>query len=131
MDIIPYDMFYQIYSCRPIALIAQIHRERTRRSRMDTREQYWLEKFPALVDDDSSNSFKAHYRVTRRTFDWLLRELKQCGEYLGSQMYGGYAGELQVACVLWRFSDTHFGYRFAYTHLVVQLVLIVTSQRGL
>ncbi|KAG2193018.1 hypothetical protein INT47_012143 [Mucor saturninus] len=71
--------------------------------RMDTYETHWAIKHPNLNDNrNSRHSYRAHYRVNKSTFEWLVNRLK-----------------VQVTCVLWRFANTHFGYRIAETHLGV------------
>ncbi|CAO3583500.1 unnamed protein product [Absidia cylindrospora] len=71
---------------------------------------YWNITHPNLNDDDNStNSYKAHYRVNQSTFNWLVNTLSTHSVYntngLQDDVY------LQIACVLWRFANSHFGYR--------------------
>ncbi|KAG2201841.1 hypothetical protein INT47_004398 [Mucor saturninus] len=88
------------------------------RIRMDTYETYWTIEHPNLSDDrNSRHSYRAHYRVNKSTFEWLVNRLSRCATYIESSLRGGYSVEIQVACVLWRFANTHFGYRIAETHL--------------
>ncbi|KAG2193042.1 hypothetical protein INT47_009292 [Mucor saturninus] len=96
------------------------HRRVVRTERMHTYETYWTIKHPNLNDDcKSSHSYRAHYRVKKSTFEWLVNRLSRCAAYLGSVLRGGYSVEVQVVCVLWRFANTHFGHRIAETHLGV------------
>lgn len=84
-----------------------------RRGRFDLRKQYWLEKHPNFTNDD----YRDHYRKNRDSFEYLVRECSRCPEYFGSITRRGYSVEIQVASILWRFSNTHFGYRIAQVHL--------------
>ncbi|KAG2194761.1 hypothetical protein INT47_012063, partial [Mucor saturninus] len=105
---------YDIFS------LFELWRRVVRTERMDTYETYWTIKHPNLNDNrNSRHSYRAHYRVNKSTFEWLVNRLSRCAAYLGSVLRGGYSVEVQVACVLWRFANTHFGYRIAETHLGV------------
>lgn len=112
---ISFETYYEIYRHSPAVMVADLLRQRQRRGRFNLREQYWLEKHPIFSEED----FKKHYRVTKTTFEHLVSELSNCSEYVGSILRGGYPVEIQLATVLWRFSNTHFGYRIANVHLGV------------
>ena len=100
-------------------------RERRRRvDRMDFTEQYWLQKHPSLQDPTDENpfstfAFRDHYRVHRYTFNKIVDKCIGCPEYTGSILRGRIPVEVQVATVLWRFSNCHYGYRIAETTLGV------------
>ena len=118
--LINYDIFYYIFISNPGMMTRESHRRVVRTERMDTYETYWTIKHPNLNDDrNSRHSYRAHYRVNKSTFEWLVNRLSRCAAYLGSILRGGYSVEVQVACVLWRFANTHFGYRIAETYLGV------------
>ncbi|OAD70524.1 hypothetical protein PHYBLDRAFT_171274 [Phycomyces blakesleeanus NRRL 1555(-)] len=53
------------------------------------------------------NSFQAHYRVNRETFNIIVNVLKEDSEYKTSEERN------EVAVVLWHLSNMHFGYRMA------------------
>lgn len=112
--LINYDIFYYIYNCSPIFMSGERSPRVVRSARMDTYEQYWTVKHPNLNDDPKSRkSYRAHYRINKKTFQWLVARLSNSSHYAGSIVQGGYSVEIQVACVLWRFANTHFGYRIA------------------
>lgn len=111
------DLLKVIFYSNPFLFFTRSRR--SREERMDVAEAYWLQKHPSLSDDDNWYSFRSHYRVTRRTFDWIVSRCEQMPEYIFSVLQGGIPVEIQVACALWRFSNTHFGYRIAEMHLGV------------
>lgn len=58
------------------------------------------------------DSFKSHYRISLQVFNLLVDELAQLPEYTGSQTHpNSYPVHVQVAVVLWRFANSHFGFR--------------------
>ncbi|CAO3587183.1 unnamed protein product [Absidia cylindrospora] len=80
--------------------------------RVINNNHYWDVTHAELNDDDESpRSYKANYRVNRDTFNWLVNTLSVHPAYNtnGSQ----HPVYIQVACVLWRFANAHFGYRMA------------------
>lgn len=112
--IINYDIFYYIYTCSPVFMSSQSVRRVVRSERMDTYEQYWLVTHPNLDNIlNGRKSYRAHYRINKGSFNFLVDRLSRLPQYAGSIARGGYSVEIQVACVLWRFANTHFGYRIA------------------
>lgn len=84
---------------------------------------WWRITHPNLRDDPRLNedgsavreyTFKEHYRINRNTFEILVNLLCETKEFRGS-VYSEISWPIwkQVAIVLWRFSNTHFGYRMA------------------
>ena len=92
-----------------------------RDTRSYLRSQWWSIHHDTLTDDSIGKmSFRAHYRVTRKTFEWIVNEFKEYEEYLGSQSRNGIPVYIQVAAVLWRFANTHFGYRLSESFLGIK-----------
>lgn len=113
------DVYCFIQSGSPIHLQAErVTRQYASRNMHLTRE-YWTITHPNLNDDDGPNSYKAHYRINKRTFVALVNIMMNSPHYLGSQTSGGYPIYVQVAIVLWRFANCHFGYRIAKVFLGV------------
>ena len=88
-----------------------------------TNVTWWSITHPSLSDTPRINSngsvvrestFKEHYRITLSTFNMLVNILSE------TEHYAKFVGQdsawpvwMQVAIVIWRFSNTHFGYRLA------------------
>jgi hypothetical protein len=51
--------------------------------RMNEHKEYWTVTHPNLTDDDGPNSYKAHYRINKSTFEWLVNRLSRCSAYAG------------------------------------------------
>lgn len=107
-------MLYEIYNNSPSRLFRSVRRKQ---DRLDFTEQYWTQKHPFLKTDE--NLFKCHYRVSVSTFEWIVRKASEATEYSGSQLRNGIPVEIQIALVLWRFANTHFGFRIAEINLGV------------
>lgn len=71
---------------------------------------YWDVVHPNLPDNDGAGSFKAHYRMYRSTFNSLAERLSTHPVYQ-STVPNAYPVYIQIACVLWRFSNSHIGYQ--------------------
>lgn len=107
-------MLHEIYTNSPPRMFRHV---RCRQDRLDFTEPYWIQKHPFLKTDE--NLFKTHYRVTVSTFNWLVERATEAPEYSGSQLRNGIPVEIQIALVLWRFANTHFGFRIAEVNLGV------------
>lgn len=105
---------HEIYTNSPPRLFRSVRRKQ---DRLDFTEQYWIQKHPFLKTDE--NLFKSHYRVNVSTFEWIVRKASEAPEYAGSQLRNGIPVEIQIALVLWRFANTHFGFRIAEVNLGV------------
>ncbi|KAG2193587.1 hypothetical protein INT47_007390 [Mucor saturninus] len=77
---------------------------------------WWTHRHPHLHDGRGIDSFRAHYRINIRTFNFIVMVLKQEPEFAASDERDNNVSHpvwMQVAIVLWRFSNTHLGYRMA------------------
>ncbi|KAG2216072.1 hypothetical protein INT45_001345 [Circinella minor] len=82
------DIFYEIFHASPIFMTAE---------RVERRQPRAYES--------------THYHITKQAFEALVNELANDEEYVGSQARGGVPIEIQVAAILWRFANSHFGFR--------------------
>ena len=115
-----YDIFFHIFRFSPIFASEETRIYRPyNHTRMNYQHSYRTEFISQMTDDGGPRSFKAHYRMNRASFNWLVNRLSRCVEYAGSIARGGYPVEVQLACILWRFANTHFGYRIASVSLGV------------
>lgn len=111
------EVLYDIWDASPFIYFSR--ERRRRKDRMDFTEQYWLQKYPSLQDPTLDNpnppfAFRDHYRINRSTFDKIVNICMRSSHYAGSILRGGVpVEEIQVATVLWRFSNCHYGYRIA------------------
>lgn len=71
---------------------------------------YWSFTHDNLRDDDKTQSYKAHYRMKKATFNQLIEILDQHSAF-DLKAHNSTPTYMQVAVVLWRFSNCHFGYR--------------------
>lgn len=71
---------------------------------------YWTYTHPNLKDDDNTQSNKAHYRMKQRTFDNLVQVLEQHPAF-DLKAHNNTPAYMQIAVVIWRFANCHFGYR--------------------
>ena len=46
---------------------------------------YWIDVFPKLTDLSIQNNFKAHFRITRSTFNFLLSHLHNYLLYINNR----------------------------------------------
>lgn len=77
---------------------------------------WWSVRHPNLHDGTGPDSFRAHYRINRATFDFIVDVLKDDTEFKVSNERDGTTSHpvwKQVAIVLWRLSNTHIGFRIA------------------
>jgi hypothetical protein len=78
--------------------------------RLEKNKGYWEFVHERLRDDATTQSFKAHYRMYQATFTKLVAELEQHPAFVlrsnnKTPVY------MQIAVVIWRFANCHFGYR--------------------
>ncbi|KAL0582274.1 hypothetical protein ABG067_007872 [Albugo candida] len=112
------DVFYIIYIGGLHLLEARVV---TRREPGGRSSEWWQLEHPNLVDQPENGApvdrrliFKNHYRITLRTFERLVNRLMQSRAYAGCVAKpSSWAVYKQVAIVLWRFSNTSYGYRLA------------------
>ncbi|KAG2206970.1 hypothetical protein INT47_008439 [Mucor saturninus] len=71
---------------------------------------YWSYTHDNLRDDDRTQSYKAHYRMKKATFNKLIEILDQYSAF-NLKTHNSTPTYMQVAVVLWRFANCHFGYR--------------------
>lgn len=71
---------------------------------------YWEYTHDNLRDDDRSQSYKAHYRMNKTTFNSLVQILDEHPAFM-LKSNNRTPTYMQVAVVLWRFANCHFGYR--------------------
>lgn len=76
---------------------------------------WWTHRHSFLHDGTGPNSFRAHYRINRKCFDFIVSVLKEDPAYVisDSRETSSHPVWKQVAVVLWRLSNTHLGYRMA------------------
>lgn len=121
LQLINYDVFYSIYVGSFVHLEATSIRRRNPVTGGET--TWWSITHPNLLDTPEYNdygrvvresTFKEHYRINLNTFEILVNLLSATEEFRGSAL-SAHAWPVwkQVAIVLWRFSNTHFGYRMA------------------
>lgn len=79
---------------------------------------FWELYHANLPDDDSANGFKANYRMRLSTFNAIVKGLAT-HEKFPLTAHNTIHPIIQIAAVLWRFSNLHFGYRMAKIHLGV------------
>ncbi|CAO3654615.1 unnamed protein product [Mucor hiemalis] len=65
-----------------------------------------------LRDDNSTQSFRAHYRMNKTTFQKLVEVLEEHPAYQ-LRAHNATPTFIQVAMVLWRYSNNHFGFRMS------------------
>ena len=121
IQIMNYDVLFCIYNGGIQHMEATLVRRRSNDGR--TERQWWTIVHPSLTGEpplDSSgravreSTFKEHYRVTLSTFELLVNELSETEQYANlSERDTNWPVWKQVAVVMWRFSNTHFGYRMA------------------
>ncbi|KAG2215747.1 hypothetical protein INT45_005204 [Circinella minor] len=87
------DIFYEIFHASPIFMTAE--RVERRQPRAYESSHWWSITHPGLSD---------------LALGPLVNELANDEEYVGSQARGGVPIEIQVAAVLWRFANSHFGF---------------------
>ncbi|KAL0582120.1 hypothetical protein ABG067_008171, partial [Albugo candida] len=63
------DIFYYIMMSSPVFMTAEQTMRVVSTRRMDTYKEYWTTTHPNLTDDNGLNSFKAHYRMNKSTFE--------------------------------------------------------------
>jgi hypothetical protein len=64
---------------------------------------YWIDVFPNLTDNSNTkNNFKAHFRITRSTFNLLLFHLQNHPSYNNNRNINI---EIQVAIAIWRLAN--------------------------
>ncbi|OAD75504.1 hypothetical protein PHYBLDRAFT_166744 [Phycomyces blakesleeanus NRRL 1555(-)] len=141
--------FYNIFFCIYNSSFKHIQATPTRKKINQHREKtiWWRITYPSLGDtphiDDigrvvKESMFKEHYHITLSTFETLVNILsgtepyRRCDE---SEL--AWPVWKQVAVVLWRFSNTHFGYRMAkdkfgcshggYNNFTDQFILAMSS----
>ncbi|KAG2211447.1 hypothetical protein INT45_007036 [Circinella minor] len=103
------DIFYEIFHACPIFMTAEIAHQRQQRAYESSR--WWRVTHPNLSDlAKGRKRFKSYYHIMKSAFELLVNKLKSDPEYIGSQMKGGIPVEIQVAMVLWRFANSHFGF---------------------
>lgn len=78
--------------------------------RLPKNNGYWEYVHPNLRDGNSTQSFLAHYRMNRGTFEKLVKALEghpafQLRAHNSTPTY------IQVAVVLWRYANNHFRFR--------------------
>lgn len=88
-----------------------------------TARQWWTIVHPSLSDTPlidmngravKESTFKEHYRITLSTFEMLVNARRETEPYANiSEEDNPWPVWKQIAIVLWRFSNTHFGYRMA------------------
>ncbi|KAL0078893.1 hypothetical protein F4703DRAFT_1932994 [Phycomyces blakesleeanus] len=91
---------------------AYFQEEKRMRDIFDGDQNYeWTYSNPNLDDGTGPNSFRAHYRVSRNTFNIIVNTFQNDPEFDGSEAMDGfiYPVWMQVAVVLWRLSNTNFG----------------------
>ncbi|MGO2587356.1 MAG: transposase family protein [Streptococcus thermophilus] len=73
---------------------------------------YWTVTHPNLKDDYSTQSYYAHYRMRKASFDKLVNDLSEHPKF---QLTAANATPtyIQVACVIWRYANCHVGFRTA------------------
>ncbi|KAL0087496.1 hypothetical protein J3Q64DRAFT_1885461 [Phycomyces blakesleeanus] len=113
MKLINQDIFFLIY----IGSVSMIQeRVVIRRRANQGTYRWWTIDHPNLTDEETGErAFKTHYRITRSTFENLVNLLKNTAAYsrFTDEQRSTWNVAQQVAVVLWRFCNTHFGYRIA------------------
>lgn len=71
---------------------------------------YWTYTHANLKDDDRTQSYKAHYRMKKATFNSLVEIMNEHPAFM-LKSNNSTPTYMQVAVVIWRFSNCHFGYR--------------------
>jgi hypothetical protein len=68
---------------------------------------FWEDVFPDLDDDSRWNSFRRHFRITRRTFNRIVRKISVHPRYAwdGNPLHLQEDLEIQVALCIWRFAN--------------------------
>lgn len=103
-----------IYQCNPFMFTVEERAPPTfNRIRHETFRTWWYVRHPYLTDDAGRNSFQLQYRMSRQNFEILLNMVRTHPVYSSPEDGNGTAVEIQVATVLWRIANTHFGYRLA------------------
>lgn len=83
-------------------------------SRVSRRFHFWSLEHPYLNDDDENqvNSYRATYRMSKRAFEHLVNELSTHSEF-NLVAHNATPIYIQVATALFRFANSHIGYRNA------------------
>jgi hypothetical protein len=74
------------------------------------RERYWTYVHDNLRDKSGPQSYKAHYGMNKVTFDYLVSALSDHPDFQ-LQAINATSTYIQIAAVLWRYANCHFGYR--------------------
>jgi hypothetical protein len=112
-QLISSDFLYMTYICSPHLFSLERGPQQFDHVRYGTFQQWWYVRHPYLTDDLGRNSFQMQYRMSRKNFETLLNIVCQHQVYEGALSGNAYPVEIQVATVLWRLANTHFGYRLA------------------
>ncbi|CAI2196853.1 1931_t:CDS:1, partial [Funneliformis geosporum] len=67
-------------------------------------EGFWTDVFPYLIDEDSYNSFRRHFRITLTTFRALVIRLENHPAFISDASNATPVWK-QIAIVLWRLAN--------------------------
>ncbi|OAD67108.1 hypothetical protein PHYBLDRAFT_67244 [Phycomyces blakesleeanus NRRL 1555(-)] len=106
------------YNCLELELGSPVHlveQSGIRNNLNGGTNHWWTYCHPYLHDGTGPNSFWAHYRVNRETFNVIVNVLRRDPEYQASEERSEVSHPVwkQIAVALWYLSNTHFGYRIA------------------
>ncbi|KAL0088719.1 hypothetical protein J3Q64DRAFT_1881754 [Phycomyces blakesleeanus] len=110
LQLVSCDYFFMIYTCRSHSFTLERGPQEVNHVRYGVFRQWWYVRHPTLTDDLGSNSFQLQYQMSRANFELLLNIVSQHQVYEAVLNNNSYPIEIQVATVLWRFANTHFGY---------------------
>ncbi|KAL0080226.1 hypothetical protein J3Q64DRAFT_1240524 [Phycomyces blakesleeanus] len=120
-QLVSHDYFYMVYTCRPHSFTLERGPKEVNHDRYGVFRQWWYVRHPSLTNDLGSSSFQLQYQMSRANFELLLNIVSQHQVYDAALNGNSYPIEIQVATVLWRFANTHFGYCLAENFLGVSV----------
>jgi hypothetical protein len=118
-QLISHDFLYMVYTCSPHHFTVERRTNTVTPATVQTFNHWWFVRHPYLTDDLGRNSFQLQYRMSRNNFETLLNIVSRHPEYEAAVEGRATPVEIQVATVLWRLANTHFGFRIAETFLGV------------